>query len=407
MRPFKELIPLEKAQDIIIRSVNPVERVEEVPLEDSLGRVLAEDVVAQINIPPFSRAAEDGYAVRAEDTFGAGIHNPVKLRIIGKVDAGEVFETPIKKGECIEIATGAPMPKGADAVVRVEDTEKDGNFALIYSPVYPGRSVAPEGEDIRKGEKILEKGTVLTPSKIGVVAAIGNKKVKVYAKPEVAIIPTGSEIVPPGEDLAPGKIYDINSYTLAAVVKKAGGLPRIMGTVEDDEKKIRDYLEKALKYDCVVFSGGSSVGTKDLLIDIVSEMGEVKFHGVQVKPGKPTWFAIIRGKPVFGLPGFPTSCLSDAYIFLKPAVEKMAHLPKSDSKRVKAVLSRRVVSTLGRTQFLTVRIEKEDGRIIAHPVFKTSGAITSMANADGYIMIPSNVDLVEKGEEVEVFIFEN
>jgi len=405
MRPFRELIPLEKALDIIMHSISPIERVEEISLENSLRRVLAEDIVAKINIPPFSRAAEDGYAVRAEDTFGAGTHNPVKLKIVGEVDAGEVFETPIKKGECVEIATGAPIPKGADAVVRVEDTEKEGDFALIYSPVYPGRSVAPEGEDIKKGEKILERGTVLTPSKIGVLAAIGNKKVRVYAKPEVAIIPTGSEIVPPGEKLSHGKIYDINSYTLAAVVEEAGGLPRIMGTVEDDEKKIRDYLEKALKYDCVVFSGGSSVGTKDLLINIVSEMGEVKFHGVQIKPGKPTWFAVVRGKPVFGLPGFPTSCLSDAYIFLKPAVEKMAHLPKSQMKKVKAVLSRRVVSTLGRTQFLTVRIEKENDRIIAHPVFKTSGAITSMANADGYIMIPSNVDLLEKGEEVEVFLF--
>ncbi len=400
MRPFTNLIPFEEARKIVIENVKPIEDVEEVPLLDALHRVLAEDIVAPINVPPFPRAAEDGYAVRAEDTYGAGQYNPRELRLVGEVNTGEYKEIKIKKGECIKIATGAMIPKGADAVVRVEDTEEESGIVRIFRPVHPGFDIAPEGEDIKVGDNVLHRGIYLDPPKIGVLAALGISKVKVYRKPRIAVLPSGNELIVPGEEIQPGKIYDVNTYTISSVIKENGGEPVIFPFVMDDIEDIDRKLKEALKYDMVVFSGGSSVGDRDLLIDVVSRYAEILFHGVQIKPGKPTWCA--RGERlIFGMPGFPTSCLNDSYQFLAPAVRKMARLPSLQERIVKAKMARRITSTLGRMQFFTVRLK--DG--YAHPAYKTSGAITSMADSDGYIIIPANSDLVEKGEEVEVHLW--
>jgi len=400
MRPFTNLIPFEEARKIVIENVKPIEDVEEVPLLDALHRVLAEDIVAPINVPPFPRAAEDGYAVRAEDTYGAGQYNPRELRLVGEVNTGEYKEIKIKKGECIKIATGAMIPKGADAVVRVEDTEEESGIVRIFRPVHPGFDIAPEGEDIKVGDNVLHRGIYLDPPKIGVLAALGISKVKVYRKPRIAVLPSGNELIVPGEEIQPGKIYDVNTYTISSVIKENGGEPVIFPFVMDDIEDIDRKLKEALKYDMVVFSGGSSVGDRDLLIDVVSRYAEILFHGVQIKPGKPTWCA--RGdKLIFGMPGFPTSCLNDSYQFLAPAVRKMARLPSLQERIVKAKMARRITSTLGRMQFFTVRLK--DG--YAHPAYKTSGAITSMADSDGYIIIPANSDLVEKDEEVEVHLW--
>ncbi|HHE75591.1 MAG: molybdenum cofactor biosynthesis protein [Thermoplasmata archaeon] len=400
MRPFTNLIPFEEAKRILMENVKPIERVEEIDILHSLHRVLAEDVISPINVPPFSRAAEDGYAVRAQDTFGAGTYNPKELIIVEEINTGEFKEIEIKNGECVKISTGAILPKNADAVVRVEDTEEENGKIKVYRAVHPGFDVAPRGEDIKKGEKILEMGTFLTPPKIGSLAAIGISKVKVYSRPKVAILPSGDELQKPGEQLKPGKIYDVNTYTISSIVKENGGEPVLFSYVRDEKKDIERKLKEALKYDVVVFSGGSSVGDRDILIDVVSKYAKVLFHGVQIKPGKPTWCAVGE-KLIFGMPGFPTSCLSDSYQFLAPAIRKMARLPPKEEKIVKAKMARRITSTLGRMQFFTVRIK--DG--YAYPVYKTSGAITSMAYSDGYIIIPANVDLVEKDEEVEVHLW--
>lgn len=407
MKLFRELISFEKALEIILNSVKKIEEVETIPIETSVGRVLAEDVIAEINIPPFSRAAEDGYAVVAEDTYNASINSPVKLKVIGRIDVGEKPSCNIYSGVCVEIATGAPIPPGANAVIRFEETERVGDTVLINSPVYPGRSIAPEGEDIKIGERILLNGQILTPPRVGVLASLGRRFVRVYRRPKVAIISTGNEIVRPGELLPYGKVYDVNSYTLGALVAESGGLPVIFEIIEDDVEKMRSTLKVALECDFIVFSGASSVGTRDILIEVISEVGEIKFHGVQIKPGKPCWFAIVENKPVLGLPGFPTSCLSNAYLFLKPAIEKMSNRKIREPKKIRAILGKRISATLGRTTFLTVKIEKEDGKIVAYPTFKTSGAITSLANADGYIVIPPNVDVLEKNEEVDVFLIED
>ena len=292
------------------------------------------------------------------------------------------------------------LPEGADAVVRAEDTEDNEGMVKIYRPVHPGFDVAPVGEDIKKGEKIFTKGTYLTPSKIGALAAMGIIEIKVYEKPKVAVLPSGDELVKPGDSLPPGKIYDVNTYTIASVIRENGGVPVIFPYVMDSPADIEEKLLKAMKYDLIVFSGGSSVGDRDLLIDVVSKHAKILFHGVQIKPGKPTWCAVGK-RMILGMPGFPTSCLSDSYQFLAPALRKMAKLPPKHRKTIKARMSRRIVSTLGRTQFFTVRIKDN----VAYPAYKTSGAITSMANSDGYIIIPHNVDIVERNEEVTVYLW--
>ncbi|AGB04654.1 molybdenum cofactor synthesis domain protein [Aciduliprofundum sp. MAR08-339] len=400
MKPFTNLIPFEEARRIVLENVKPVVDIEEVPLLDALHRVLAEDIVAGINVPPFARAAEDGYAVRAEDTFGAGQYSPKELKLVGEINTGESKKIKIGRGECVKIGTGAMLPSGADAVVRVEDTEEEDGIVRVYRPVHPGFDVAPEGEDIKKDEIVLAKGTFLNPPKIGVLAALGIARVRVYRKPRIAVLPSGNELKMPGEELEPGKIYDVNTYTISSVIKENGGKPVIFPFVMDDREDIRKKLKEAMQYDMVVFSGGSSVGDRDLLIDVVKEHARVLFHGVQIKPGKPTWCAV-GDRMIFGMPGFPTSCLNDSYQFLAPAVRKMAHLPPKEERLVRARMARRITSTLGRMQFFTVRVENG----YAYPAYKTSGAITSMAYSDGYIIIPANSDLVEKDVEVEVHLW--
>ncbi|MCX8173725.1 MAG: molybdopterin-binding protein [Thermoplasmata archaeon] len=401
MELLKNVIDFATARKLLLENLKPVERVEEVTVEEAVDRVAAEDIASDVDVPPFSRAAMDGYAVIADDTAGARPLEPVKLRRIGVVHAGEMPKQPLTQGTCIQIATGAVMPDGGDAVVMVEHTELDeGNETVhVYSPVRKGENVTKAGEDIRKGAVVIKKGETLTPGRIGALAAIGKTKVKVYEKPKVAIIPTGNEIQRPGENLQPGKIYDVNTYTLASIVKIAGAVPVIYSIVPDEMDQIRKTLDAALQNDLVVFAGGSSVGERDLIVRAL-ENAELLFHGIAVKPGKPTLCARLNGKIVIGMPGYPTSCLTNAYALLLPAIGKIARR-EIQLKRVKARAGRRVASTIGRLQFLPVKIEGDT----AVPVFKESGAITSMADADGYLEIPENVDIVEKGEEVEVVVF--
>jgi molybdenum cofactor synthesis domain-containing protein len=299
------------------------------------------------------------------------------------------------------VATGSPVPKSANAVVMVEYTKILNGEVEILRPVYPGSNISPEGEDIEKGATILKEGNILVPAKIGVLATQGLTHIKVYAKPRVAIIPTGSEINNIGSKLKPGQIYDVNSYTLFTILQENGAISTRHPIVKDNFEDIKSVIKESLNYEMIVLSGGSSVGERDLLYRVVNEMGEVLFHGVQVKPGKPTLFGIINDTPIFGMPGYPTSCLSNSYLFLVPAIRLVARLPQQQVKSIKAKLSQRIVSASGRMQFLTVRVS--DG--VAYPVFKTSGAITSMSSADGYLILPVNLDVVEEDQEVTVILF--
>jgi molybdenum cofactor synthesis domain-containing protein len=403
MKPMKALISLEEGMKILFETVQPIARTERIPILSASGRVLAEPIVATADVPPFARAAMDGYAVIAQDTFGAGNFNPARLRLLEVVHAADIATASVEPGTCIQVATGAPVPPGADAVVQFEDTEAEqaSGEVKIYQPVYPRQNISAQGRDIQVGQEVLAIGVRLDPSKIGVLAALGLTEVTVVAKPTVAVIPSGNEIVPPGEPLVPGKIYDINSYTLASLIQDAGGIPRMFAVMRDTLEDVRRTLRDALACDLIVLSGGSSVGERDVMVEAVESMGELKFHGIAVKPGKPTLCGVIGGKLVLGMPGYPTSCLTNGYGLLAPTLRRLARLPEPRSGGIELPMARRYTSTTGRHQYLPVRIEHGE----VAPVFKESGAITSMADAEGYIEIPANVDLVEKGERVLVKFF--
>ena len=403
MRPIRETIPLDEALATILESARPMERTERVALGAASGRVVASPPAAALDVPPFDRAAMDGYAVRAEDTFGAGRYDPKVLRVTEKVYTGQVPTRTVGAGECVEIATGAPMPAGADAVVMVEETERVAGTedVRILTPVYPRQHVGRRAADIAAGQPVLTPVDVLTPSRIGALAAVGAGDVDVYAKPRIAILSTGNEIVEPGAPLAPGQIYDINRFTLSSIIESHGGVPVLLPTAPDTLEALSAAIDAALAEDVLVFSGGSSVGERDLILDVLVSRGEVLFHGVAVKPGKPTVFGIVDGKPVLGMPGYPTSCLSNGYMLLVPMLRRMARLPEYRPQMLRVPLARRIVSTTGRHQFYTVRIE--EGQAV--PAFKASGDITSMSRADGYIEIAASTDIVEAGETVDVRLF--
>ena len=402
MRPFKGTIPLEEARAIIERAIRPVERTEILPLRQANGRVLAQDVVSNADVPPFSRAAMDGYAVRAEDTAGASRTSPRTLQRIETIFTGQVPQRRVDRGQCAEIATGAPMPEGADAVVMVEETDIDeAGTVSLFAPATPHQNIGLQGADIQKGQLVLRPGTPLNASRLGAIAALGATTVAVYARPSVAILSTGNEIVDPGQPLGPGQIYDINRVTVSAVVSDNGGLPVPHRTAADTIADLSRAVDECLAQDVIVFSGGSSVGERDLILDVIAAKGEVLFHGIAVKPGKPTAFGRIDGRLVFGMPGYPTSCLSNAHILLAPALRRLARLPDQIVRSLTVPLGARVVSAPGRHQFYTVRIEHG----AAMPAFKASGDITSMSQADGYIEIPAHVDVVEAGDLVQVTLF--
>jgi molybdenum cofactor synthesis domain-containing protein len=401
-RPIRETIPIENARALILEAARPIERTEIISIRDASGRVLAGSVTSTVDVPPFDRAAMDGYAVLAEDTFGASSLEPKTLRCVETVFTGQVARERVTRGTCIEIATGAPLPDGADAVVIVEETEKAAAETVrIFTPVYPRQHVGRRASDISAGQSLFAAGQLLTPSRVGALAAIGLTEVEVFARPRVAILSTGNEIVDPGQPLAAGQLYDINQFTLAAIAGEHGSIANVYPTAADSLPELTAAISAAREDDVLVFSGGSSVGERDLIVDAIGQLGELIFHGIAVKPGKPTAFGRIDRRPVFGMPGYPTSCLTNAYALLVPMLRRIARLPEYKPQSVRLPISRRIVSTTGRHQFYTVRVEEG----AAVPAFKASGDITSMAHADGYIEIPAQTDVVEAGELVDVTLF--
>jgi molybdenum cofactor synthesis domain-containing protein len=402
MRPIRKTIPVEEALRLADEAARPLDRTERVELDAGVGRVLAAPVAAGQDVPPFDRAAMDGYAVVAESTFGASRTSPRLLDCIETVHTGDVPTRTLEPGQCTQIATGAPMPEGADAVVMVEETDRRSpREVAVFTPVYPRQHIGRRGADITRGTELLQPGDLLTPSRLGSIAALGIAEIEVYARPRVALLSTGSEIAPPGQPLGPGQIYDINRFTLGAVVREHGGVPTPLPTAPDSLDELGRTVDACLDHDLLVFSGGSSVGERDLTLDVIREKGELLFHGIAVKPGKPTACGVIAGTLVLGMPGYPTSCLSNAYMLLVPVLRKVARLPPHRFRTASVPAARRFVSTPGRHQFYTVRVV--DGRAV--PAFKASGDITSMSQADGYIEIPARTDIVDEGETVEVKLF--
>jgi len=402
MRPFASTISIEEARRRLADNVRPIEHSEWLPLLEAAGRVAAADVKADLYVPPFTRSAMDGYAVAAADTAPATPASPVQLSIVERIFTGQLPTIALKPGTCSEIATGAPLPAGADAVVMVEDTAPAGEQAVnIRAAVKAGQNIGRRGADISPGDLVVRRGELLNPSRVGALAAIGTTEMEVFARPRVAVLSTGNEVIAPGTPLTAGQIYDVNRFTLSAVVERHGGAAESHAAASDTLEDLNDALDACADADIIVFSGGSSVGERDLILDLVSARGRMIFHGIAVKPGKPTAFARIGDAAFFGMPGNPTSCLSNAYILLVPFLRATARLPLYAPKTVRVALGRRIVSQAGRHQFYTVRLENGQ----ALPAFKGSGDITSLSKADGYIEIPADQDTVEDGTVVEVTLF--
>lgn len=399
----KSLISFDEAFTWLMDAARPIDRAETKLLAECVGRVLAENVVAPFDVPPFARSAMDGYAVRHSDIASASPQNPVTLRVIGAIYAGDPPPSwEVMAGTCAQIATGAPIPPGADTVVPFEDTHRDGDIVRIFKAVSNGKNITERAADLVEGATVLTEGTLLTPAKVGVLAALGMDRVRVYSKPRVAILPTGNEVAKPGMPLQLGQIYDTNSYTVAALAQQHGCEPLPMDVVPDEEGALRKALRAALDAaDMVIFSAGSAVGERDLLPRLLSEMGKVLFHGVAVRPGRPTLAAVVNDKLIVNLPGFPASCLTVAYVLLIPAWRKIARLPRWQPSTVAAVLMHDVRSPEGLRHFLTVRLQNGG----AESAYKESGTITSLSDADGYIVIPETETHLPAGNPVTVTLF--
>jgi molybdenum cofactor synthesis domain-containing protein len=405
---FRRLMSFDEAKKVIAERLKPEALdAEEISLLDAYNRVLGENVVSALDIPPFSRSTVDGFAVKAEDTFSAEENQPVTLSVRGVVNVGEQPKIRIGKGEAAEIVTGAPVPDGADAVVMVEDTDREAAELRVYHAVTKDGNVMKKGSDIKKGETVLKAGQVLGASEIGVLAALGLTAAKVFTVPVVAVLSTGGEVTEPGRELPAGKIYDINAYSLSTAVRESGGKPVYLGVVPDDEAALRKALERALaSADMVLTSGGVSVGPHDLTPQIVDSLGEpgVFVSGIAVKPGKPTTVALIGKKPVFSLPGHPTSALLLFHLLARPVIQRMSGRAATEAETVKALAAKRMFQAKGRRTFVMVKLKRDKLKgLVAEPVETgASGAITTLAKADGFVEVPADQQFVDAGELVDV-----
>lgn len=410
---FRELLTFDEAQRVIKKhfSAKPL-GVDEVPLLKACNRVLAEDVVAKLDVPPFSRSTVDGYAVKAEDTFAAEENKSVKLKVCGTVNVGELPTIELKRKLAAETVTGAPIPHGADAVVMVENIERKGDDLYVYGAVGRGDNVMKAGSDIKKGETILKKGQLLGSREIGVLAAVGLARIDVYAIPRVAVLSTGAEVAELGMGLPLGKIYDINAYSLSAAVLESGGIPVYLGVFPDNMTGIQKAMKKALaSADLVLTSGGVSVGPKDLMPKVLDSLGKpgIIVCGIAIKPGKPVTVASVDGKLIFSLPGHPASALLVFHLLARPLIRGMAGRKMDEVFEVKAFAAMRMFPAKGRRTFIMVRLKRDKSdRLIAEPVESgLSGAITTLSRADGFVEIAENNQFIEADEEVEVHLFKN
>lgn len=408
---FRKLMTFEEAKKTIESYFKAVFLGdEEVVLMEAYNRVLNEDITSVIDIPPFNRSTMDGYAVRAQDTFCADENQPVTLKVTGAVLVGEQPIVKVGHGEAVEIVTGAPIPEGADAVVMVEDTEREDSDLRIFGALTPNENVMKKGSDIRKGTVVSKKGQLLGATEIGVIAALGLTKVKVLKIPIVAVLSTGGEVSELGKPLPPGKIYDINAYSIGTATLECGGKPVYFGVVPDDKAALFKALQTAVaSADIVITSGGVSVGPKDYTPQIVDSLGKpgIVVYGVAVKPGKPLTVGFVDEKPIVSLPGHPTSALLIFYLFARPLIQRLAGRPETAMKMIRAVAGSRMFSAKGRRTFVMVRLEfDKDCRLIAEQVESSaSGAITTLASADGFVEIAENEQFIDSGEEVTVSLF--
>lgn len=391
---FHKRANADEAKDFFLRAVRPVDGTEVLPIGDCDGRIAGEDVFAGTDVPHYRRAAMDGFAVRASDTMGAGSNSPAILRLGQNVE----------KGICTWVHTGSLVPDWADAVVMMEDTVVHGDMVEVFFQVHPLKNVGEIGEDIRKGELIIKEGHMIRPCDIAVLASLGIEKIKVIRKPIVAIIPTGEELVPRGSKIpGEGEVYETNGLMTSLYIRKWGGVPRLMDIVTDDPEKIKEAIQRVSGADMIIISGGTSVGKRDYVPAVVESLGTLQVHGVGISPGKPTALGFVNVKPVVCMPGYPVAGMVALYFFARPALRKLAHINDEPDRVVRAVLSEKIPGRTGYKTFARVRLDKGKAVPLA-----TSGAgiLSSVSKADGFVIIPENVEGKSKGEEVDVVIIE-
>jgi molybdopterin molybdotransferase len=411
MTRFLKVISASEVLQILERF--PPLATETVPLEAATGRVLAGRISAREDIPAFARATMDGFAVRAQDTFGASETIPALVEVVGKVDMGAAATQELAAGKAIAIPTGGMLPPGADAVVMVEHTQPlDEHTIEVTKPVAPGDNVLRVGEDIRLDEQVVRPGQRLRPQDVGVLAALGITSVEVHRRPRVAVISTGDEIVPVATAALPlGKTRDINSYALAGQLQQAGALVTLHGIVPDELAQLTAVCRQSLDdHDVVLLSGGSSVGARDYTIQVLEALADadILFHGIAIRPGKPTILARVGPKVFWGLPGQPVSALTIFTAFVKPLLARLeGHQQWSLLKGATrfATLSRRLPSVHGRSDYVPVVLGERDGRLYATPLFGKSAMISILARADGYVTVPEHAEGLDQGAEVTVHLF--
>lgn len=394
-------IPLREFINLPIRTVY-------VPLIESLGKIISEDIYSKEDLPPFNRSTMDGYAVNALDTFGASSSMPAILNLAGSVKIGEYPDFKVAKGQACSMPTGGILPGGTDSVVMIEYTESlDEETVLVEKAVSPGENVILKGEDISTGELVFRKSHILRPQDIGVLASLGIGDIKVLDTLKIAVISTGNELVNPFSVVSLGKIRDINTYSLNAAILKDGMKPTNYGIVEDSFNSLKYSLESALEEaDIILISGGSSVGVMDLTYKVIEsfEQSEILVHGVAVKPGKPTIIASLKGKPVFGLPGHPVSAFIIYHIIVRRFIKELIGI-KEDSRVQEAYFKENYASAPGRDEFVMVNLIEDTGLITACPVMGKSGMMATMSQADGFIHIPASREGIYKDERVMVQMF--
>lgn len=384
-----DLLSVDEARSRILVRFVPLD-AEWVALDAALGRVLAEDVVAELSLPPFANSSMDGFALRAASTAAASSDQPVRLPVTAHIAAGSPAEVGLAPGECARIMTGAPLPSGADAVVPFEQVEDRGESILVGVPVSAGSCVRPAGNDVASGQRVLAAGTVIGVAQIALLAALGSASVPVRRRPCVAVLSTGDELVAPGVPLSPGQIYNSNTPMLAAAILEAGALPRCIETARDDPGAIASAVASIEWADLLVTSGGASVGDFDHVKDVVGAAGELSFWRVRVRPGKPLLFGAISGIPVIGLPGNPTSAMVTFEEFVRPAIRTMLGTVPFRPE-IEVILDDRIDNAGGRRTYARVRLEYRDGRFhatLSGP--QDSAMVLPLANADGLLLVPED-----------------
>ncbi len=407
------MLSVDEALQHILHDLQPLP-VELAPLDEGLGRVLAEDLIAAIDLPPFANSSMDGFALRAADLHGASADAPVQLEVVMDIPAGAAPEGTLGPGQAARIMTGAPLPAGADAIAPVELTDADWTLAenctmarqvAVAKQVAPGDYVRPVGENVRAGQRVLAGGTQLRPQHLGMLAALGQAQVPLHRRPRVAIVSSGDELVEVHEALAPGQIHDVNSYTIQGMVSELGATPLRLPIARDSLDAVRALFREALQLqpDLLISTAGVSVGAHDVVRDVLEELGELNFWRVNMRPGKPLAWGQVEGKPFFGLPGNPVSAMVTFEIFVRPALLRLAG--RTEEKQVQRATVCEELHSDGRRSYLRVTLQHDDGRLLARTTgTQSSGALLSMVLADGLLVVPEGVTFVPAGSELEVHL---